>query len=119
MAALKVKVNARQHLEAVRAVHAACPDASILVDPNQAWSIELLNELAPELHALGVVLIEQPLPAGAEADLADSRGPVPLAADEACAHVASLRALSRADRHDNLKLDKTGRLREATAVVRA
>src|SRR5256886_3857371 len=51
-------------LEAVRAVHAACPDASILVDPNQAWSIELLNELAPELHALGVVLIEQPLPAG-------------------------------------------------------
>src|SRR5437764_7082795 len=92
--------NAQQHLEAVRAVHAACPDASILVDPNQAWSIELLNELAPELHALGVVLIEQPLPAGAEADLGDYRGPVPLAADESCADVASLRALSPASRYD-------------------
>src|SRR5205823_3947688 len=116
---LKVKVNAQQHLEAVRAVHAACPDASILVDPNQAWSIELLNELAPELHALGVVLIEQPLPAGAEADLGDYRGPVPLAADESCADAASLRALSRAYRYVNIKLDKTGGLTEALAVASA
>ncbi len=107
MPVLKVKVNAQQHLEAVRAVRAACPEAAILVDPNQAWTIELLNELAPELHALGVVLIEQPLPVGAEAELADYRGPVPLAADESCADVASLRALSRAYRYVNIKLDKS------------
>src|SRR5207253_5150073 len=110
MPVLKVKVNARQHLEAVRAVHAACPDASILVDPNQAWSIKLLNELAPELHALGVVLIEQPLPAGAEADLGDYRGPVPLAADESCADVASLRALSRRSEEHTSELQSRGHL---------
>jgi len=32
MPVLKVKVNAEQHIGAVRAVHEACPDASILVD---------------------------------------------------------------------------------------
>jgi len=119
MPMLKVKVNARQHLEAVRSVHGACPDASIVVDPNQAWSVGLLNRLAPELHALGVVLIEQPLPAGAEADLGDYRGPVPLAADESCADVASLAALSRAYRYVNIKLDKTGGLTEALALASA
>src|SRR5882757_119231 len=119
MPVLKVKVNAQQHLEAVRAVRAACPEAAILVDPNQAWSIRLLNELAPELHALGVVLIEQPLPVDAEAELADYRGPVPLAADESCADAASLRGLSRAYRYVNIKLDKAGGLTEALAVASA
>jgi len=119
MPMLKVKVNARQHLGAVRSVHAACPDASIVVDPNQAWSVELLNELAPELHALGVVLIEQPLPMVSEADLRDYRGPVSLAADESCADVASLAALSRAYRYVNIKLDKTGGLTGALALASA
>jgi L-alanine-DL-glutamate epimerase-like enolase superfamily enzyme len=119
MPVLKVKVNAEQHIEAVRSVHAACPGASILVDPNQAWSIELLNELAPRLHALGVVLIEQPLSIGAQADLGHYRGPVPLAADESCADLASLGSLSRAYRYVNIKLDKTGGLTEALAVASA
>ena len=119
MPVLKVKVNAEQHVEAVRSVHAACPDASILVDPNQAWSIGLLNELAPELHALGVVLIEQPLSIDAQADLGDYRGSIPLAADESCAGLASLGSLSRAYRYVNIKLDKTGGLTEALAVASA
>jgi L-Ala-D/L-Glu epimerase len=119
MPVLKVKVNADQHIEAVRSVHAACPDATILVDPNQAWSIELLNTLAPELQALGVVLIEQPLSIDAQADLGDYRGPIPLAADESCADLASLGSLSRAYRYVNIKLDKTGGLTEALAVASA
>jgi L-Ala-D/L-Glu epimerase len=119
MRLLKVKVNARQHIESVRCVHAACPGASIVVDANQAWSIELLNELAPALAALGVILIEQPLPTDAEADLAGYRGPVPLAADESCAELKSLESLSRAYRYVNIKLDKTGGLTAALAVARA
>jgi L-Ala-D/L-Glu epimerase len=116
---LKLKVDARQHLEAVRAVHEARPDAALLVDPNQSWSIELLNGLAPKLGALGVVLIEQPLPTEAEADLAAYRGPIPLAADESCADSASLGSLSRAYRYVNVKLDKTGGLTEALALASA
>lgn len=119
MPLLKVKVNATQHLEAVRCVHRACPQASILVDANQAWSVELLNELAPQLHALGVALIEQPLPTVATADLARYRGPIPLAADESCADRSSLGELSRAYRCINIKLDKTGGLTEALALADA
>jgi L-Ala-D/L-Glu epimerase len=119
MRLLKVKVNARQHVESVRCVHAACPESAVVVDPNQAWSIELLNELAPELAALGVILIEQPLPTDAEADLAGYRGPVPLAADESCAELKSLESLSRTYRYVNIKLDKTGGLTAALAVARA
>jgi L-alanine-DL-glutamate epimerase-like enolase superfamily enzyme len=116
---LKVKVSAGQHLEAVRAVHEASPDASIVVDPNQSWSIALLNELAPELGSLGVVLIEQPLPGGAQGDLSAYRGAIPLAADESCADRASLDSLSRAYRYVNIKLDKAGGLTEGLALARA
>jgi L-alanine-DL-glutamate epimerase-like enolase superfamily enzyme len=116
---LKVKVNGQQHIEAVRCVHAACPQADLLVDPNQAWSIGLLNELAPELRALGVVLIEQPVPGSAAADLAHYTGSIPLAADESCADRSNLGSLSRAYRYVNIKLDKTGGLTEALALAGA
>jgi L-Ala-D/L-Glu epimerase len=116
---LKLKVDARRHLEAVRRVHEASPDAAILVDPNQSWSLTLLNELAPQLASLGVVLIEQPLPTTATADLAGYRGTIPLAADESCADRSSLGSLSRAFRYVNIKLDKTGGLTEALALAEA
>ena len=64
---IKVKVDGKRHLDAVRLVRAACPAAGIIVDPNQAWDCDLLNRLAPELKSLGVVLIEQPLPCGEDA----------------------------------------------------
>jgi len=116
---LKIKVDASQHLETVRRVHEVCPAAALLVDPNQAWSLALLNELAPELAALGVVLIEQPVPVSAAAELAGYRGPIPLAADESCADRGSLGSLSRAFRYVNIKLDKTGGLTEALALSSA
>jgi L-Ala-D/L-Glu epimerase len=116
---LKVKVDARQHLEAVRRVREASPGARLLVDPNQAWSLGLLNELAPELAALGVVLIEQPLPVSAAAELARYRGAIPLAADESCADRTSLKSLPSGFRYVNIKLDKTGGLTEALALADA
>jgi L-alanine-DL-glutamate epimerase-like enolase superfamily enzyme len=119
MPLLKVKVSAQQHVSALRAVRRACPQAAILIDPNQSWTIELLNELAPELRALGVILIEQPLPIEAQSDLAAYRGVIPLAADESCADVRSLESLSRAYRYVNIKLDKTGGLTEALALASA
>jgi L-Ala-D/L-Glu epimerase len=119
MPVLKIKVNARQHLETVRRVHEVSPDAAILVDPNQAWSLAQLNELAPQLAALGVVLIEQPVPVSAAGELAGYRGPIPLAADESCADRGSLGSLSRAFSYVNIKLDKTGGLTEALALSSA
>jgi L-alanine-DL-glutamate epimerase-like enolase superfamily enzyme len=64
----------------------------------------------------GVELIEQPLPAGADAALAGAR-PVPVCADESLHDQAGLDAL--VGRYDavNIKLDKAGGLTEALALV--
>ena len=69
-----------------------------------------------ELAGLGVELVEQPLPAGADAALAGIERAVPVAADESCHTRADLPQL--AGRYDvvNIKLDKTGGLTEALAL---
>lgn len=116
---IKVKVDGRRHLEVVRLVHTACPDARIIVDPNQAWSCDLLNGLAPELQSLGVVLIEQPVPCGEDETLRGYTGPVRLAADESIADRADLPAVKDLYQVVNVKLDKAGGLTEALALARA
>ena len=115
---IKVKVDGERHLDAVRLVHAACPAAGLIVDPNQAWSCELLNRLAPEMQSLGVVLIEQPVPRGEDQTLRSYKGPIRLAADESVADRAGLRAVKDLYQVVNVKLDKTGGLTEALALAR-
>ena len=120
---LKIKVDARDPLAAIAAARRGAPDAAFIVDPNQAWSIDELGRLAPALVDLGVVLLEQPIPAGAEAGLDGYRCPVRLCADELIQEEADL--AKAAGRFDviNIKLDKTGgltaSLRLAAAARRA
>ncbi len=115
---IKVKVDAERHLDAVRLVHAVCPAAGLIVDPNQAWTCDLLNRLAPELHSLGVVLIEQPVPRGEDETLRGYAGPTRLAADESLADRAGLPKVKDRYQVVNVKLDKTGGLTEALALAR-
>jgi L-alanine-DL-glutamate epimerase-like enolase superfamily enzyme len=115
---IKVKVDAVRHLDPVRLVHQACPGAGLIVDPNQAWTCELLNRLAPEMHALGVVLIEQPVPRGADETLRGYLGPTKLAADESVSDRAGLAKVKDLYQVVNVKLDKTGGLTEALALAR-
>jgi L-alanine-DL-glutamate epimerase-like enolase superfamily enzyme len=115
---IKVKVDGERHLEVVRRVHAASPAAGLIVDPNQAWSCDLLNRLAPELKSLGVVLIEQPVPRGEDQTLRNYKGPIRLAADESVADRAGLKGFLDLYQVVNVKLDKTGGLTEALALAR-
>jgi L-alanine-DL-glutamate epimerase-like enolase superfamily enzyme len=115
---LKVKVDAQRHLEVLRLVHAAAPQAALIVDPNQSWSCGQLNEFAPELRTLGVVLIEQPVPRGDDASLRGYRGQIRLAADESLTDRHSLGALQDIYQVINIKLDKAGGLTEALALAR-
>jgi L-alanine-DL-glutamate epimerase-like enolase superfamily enzyme len=115
---IKIKVDGERHIEAVRLVHTECPHARLIVDPNQAWSCELLNRLAPELKSLGVVLIEQPVPRGEDESLRAYSGLVKLAADESLADRAGLAAVKDLYQVVNVKLDKTGGLTEALALAR-
>ncbi|HEX4242273.1 MAG TPA: N-acetyl-D-Glu racemase DgcA [Steroidobacteraceae bacterium] len=115
---IKVKVDGARHIDVVRRVHAAAPGARLIVDPNQAWSCELLNALAPELARQGVVLIEQPVPRGEDASLRDYRGEIRLAADESVDEREALAEVAELYQVVNVKLDKTGGLTEALALAR-
>lgn len=110
---LKLKLAGPDDLARVEAVRDNAPKTRLIVDANEAWSIDDYVELAPRLAVLGVDLIEQPLPAGKDAALATMRRPVPVCADESCHDAASLAEI--AGRYDvvNIKLDKTGGLTEA------
>lgn len=113
---LKLKLSGPDDLARVEAVHENAPQARLIVDANEGWSLDDVVALAPKLAGLGVDLIEQPLPAGKDAALAGVPRPVPVCADESCHDTASLAGL--AGRYDvvNIKLDKTGGLTEALAL---
>ncbi|MEX2648526.1 MAG: N-acetyl-D-Glu racemase DgcA [Alphaproteobacteria bacterium] len=114
---LKVKLDAERVAERLGAVREGSPEARIVIDPNESWTIDLLCSLADELVRLGVALIEQPLPAGQDGGLDGLGYPIPLAADES--FHATLGSLRGRYGLVNVKLDKTGGLTEAIAVARA
>lgn len=114
---LKLKADANQHTQIAEAVHRICPASRLIVDANQAWTIDLLEELAPRLAQHGVVLIEQPLPRETDDALLGFCTPVAIAADESCTDRRSLARLEGKYRFVNIKLDKCGGLTEGLALA--
>lgn len=116
---LKLKLSGEGDLERVAAVRSGAPDTRLIVDANEGWTADLYQAFVPELQRLGVEMIEQPLPAGADGVLAEMERPVPVCADESCHDRASLATL--VGRYDmvNIKLDKSGGLTEALALRQA
>jgi L-Ala-D/L-Glu epimerase len=116
---LKLKLGGEDDLERVAAVRAAAPGVQLIVDANEAWTIEHYQRLAPTLRQARVALVEQPLPADADEALGAIERPVPVCADESCHTTADLDRL--AGRYDvvNVKLDKAGGLTEGLRLVRA
>jgi len=116
MPLLKLKLGGQGDAERLSRVRAACPAARLIVDANEAWTPELLASLMASAVETGVELIEQPLPAGADAALTAPR-PVPVCADESVHDRASLAALAGLYDAINVKLDKAGGLTEALALA--
>lgn len=114
---LKIKLGGAGDPGRIAAVRRGAPHAELIVDANEAWSIETLAENLAACAEAGVTLIEQPLPAGADDALARIKRPVPVCADESVHDRASLENL--VGRYDaiNVKLDKTGGLTEALALA--
>ena len=113
---LKIKLGTPEDMPRLEAVRAGAPDARLIVDANEGWTAEVYADLAPHLLRLGVEMVEQPLPAGADDALGDMARPLPVCADEACHDRASLPALAGKYDMVNIKLDKTGGLTEALAL---
>lgn len=116
---LKIKLGTPQDIDRLKAVRDGAPNSTLIVDANEGWNIHELERLLPTLVAEKVALIEQPLPADADAALKGFASPVPICADESMHSAKDVAAL--ADRYAaiNIKLDKTGGLTEALAAVRA
>ncbi|PDV89084.1 dipeptide epimerase [Rhizobium sp. H4] len=115
-ALLKVKVGTGDDESRIRAVRAAAPEAAIILDANEGWPEAALERHLNIAAEAGVALVEQPLPAGRDALLAEIRRPLLVCADESVHHTGDLASL--ADRYDaiNIKLDKSGGLTEALAM---
>ena len=116
---IKVKVDAAQPEACLRAVRDSAPDAQMIVDPNESWDIGLLEQLQPLLRELRTTFVEQPLAADADEALDGFEPLVPICADESCHTVADLDRLVRRYGMINIKLDKTGGLTEALALLEA
>ncbi|MFH1572300.1 MAG: N-acetyl-D-Glu racemase DgcA [Gemmatimonadota bacterium] len=114
---LKVKLSGDGDLERVAAIRENAPDPQLIVDANEGWSPEVVEEYAAALAAHGVALIEQPLPAGRDGALARMEHPVPLCADESCHTAADIDGLAERYEAVNLKLDKSGGLTEALRLL--
>ena len=116
-ALLKVKLGTPADMPRIEAVRAGAPDARLIVDANEGWTPEVYSDLAPHLLRLGVEMVEQPLPQGADDMLGEMARPLPVCADESAHDAASLAGL--VGRYDvvNLKLDKTGGLTEALRAM--
>jgi L-alanine-DL-glutamate epimerase-like enolase superfamily enzyme len=114
---LKLKIGGADDVAAVQAVRAAAPRTRLIVDANEALTFAELTRLAPELARLDVQLIEQPLRAGEDEDLAGYQCPVPLCADESLHTRADLPACRGRYAAVNVKLDKAGGLTEALALA--
>jgi L-alanine-DL-glutamate epimerase-like enolase superfamily enzyme len=116
---LKIKLAGEGDVARICAVRAAAPDAILIVDANEAWTPADLDRNLTACAAAGVVLVEQPLPAGGDAALAKTERIVPVCADESVHDRRDLDALR--ERYDaiNVKLDKAGGLTEALAMAQA
>jgi L-alanine-DL-glutamate epimerase-like enolase superfamily enzyme len=118
-ALLKIKLGADGDPVRIRAVRAAAPNATLIVDANEGWAEDNLATNLDACAQAGVALVEQPLPDGRDDVLARMRRPLPVCADESVHDRTSLPALAGKYDAINIKLDKTGGLTEALAMLDA
>ena len=118
---LKLKLGGRDGLdvERVRAV-GATTEVPLQVDVNEYWTVDEALDALPQLAALGVEYCEQPLPAG---DPGGARlkasSPIPIYVDEDCHRLRDVAACGERAHGINIKLAKSGGIREAVRMAHA
>jgi L-alanine-DL-glutamate epimerase-like enolase superfamily enzyme len=118
---LKLKLGGRDGLdvERVRAVRGAV-DVPLQVDVNEYWSLDEALDAIPQLAELGVEYVEQPLPAGDEDGARlKQESPLPIYLDEDCHTLRDVAACAPRAHGINIKLQKSGGIREAVKMAHA
>jgi L-Ala-D/L-Glu epimerase len=118
---LKLKLGGRDGLDVdrVRAVREVT-DVPLQVDVNEAWSLDEALDALPRLGALGVQYCEQPLPAGDPGGRElKEKSALPVYVDEDCHRLADVAPCAERAHGINIKLAKSGGIREAVRMVAA
>jgi L-Ala-D/L-Glu epimerase len=118
---LKLKLGARDGLdvERVRAVREVT-HLPLQVDVNEYWTLDEALDALPQLAELGVVYCEQPLPAGDPAGpLLRAASPIPIYVDEDCHRLDDVATCAERAHGINIKLAKSGGIREAVRMAHA
>ncbi len=114
----KIKVGTSQDIQIVRAIRQHT-DARLRVDANAAWDLETALALIPQLHELGVELVEQPLAKdnweGMKKLFPVSR--IPLFADESCVFESDVEKCRDHFHGINIKLTKCSGLTPAKRMI--
>jgi L-alanine-DL-glutamate epimerase-like enolase superfamily enzyme len=89
------------------------------VDANEGLSFEETKILLPELHALNVTLLEQPLPKGEYETMKELKAisPIPLFADESCVVEEDVKKCADSFHGINIKLTKCGGITPALRMI--
>jgi L-alanine-DL-glutamate epimerase-like enolase superfamily enzyme len=118
---LKLKLGGGDGLdvERVRAVRGVS-ELPLQVDVNEFWAVDEALDNIRALADLGVEYVEQPLPAGDPAGARLKReSPLPIFVDEDCHTLADVAACAERAHGINIKLAKSGGIREAVRMVHA
>ncbi|HEU5207468.1 MAG TPA: dipeptide epimerase [Gaiellaceae bacterium] len=118
---LKLKLGGGDGLdvERVRAVRDVT-DLPLMVDVNEWWTLEEALDALPQLAEIGVEYCEQPLRAGdAGGRELKARSPIPIYVDEDCHTLADVESCAEIAHGVNIKLAKSGGIREAIRIVHA
>ncbi len=117
---VKVKLGAPGDVENLKRIRARYR-GRLQVDANTAWSPADAVRVLRQIEPLGIELVEQPVP---REDLdglrwVRERSPIPVFADESCHHLADLADLRGRVDGVNLKIMKTGGIREMLRMIHA
>ena len=115
---LKLKLGGRDGLDAerVNAVRSVT-DLPLQCDVNEAWTLDEALEYLPQME---LQYCEQPLPAGdPDGPELKRRAPLPIYVDEDCHTLADVAACAERAHGINIKLAKSGGIREAVRMVHA
>jgi L-alanine-DL-glutamate epimerase-like enolase superfamily enzyme len=114
---LKIKLGAAGDPARIAAVRHAAPRARLIVDANEGWTPDDLEQNLAACAEAGVALVEQPLPADRDHALTRAARPIAVCADESAHARSSLPGLVGKYGAVNVKLDKAGGLTEALAMA--
>ena len=116
---LKLKLGKEGDEERLAKIREAVPHARLIVDANEGWNENTIAKMLKACVAVGVELVEQPLPQSQDDILHGMKRDILICADESAHDTKSLRELRAKYDAINIKLDKTGGLTEALRMSKA